>query len=36
MRYKSFNKGSKNKPSYTTPSANAWLASFEQNKAAQN
>ena len=36
MRYKSFNNGSKNKTSYTTPSANAWLASFEQNKAAQN
>lgn len=36
MRYKSFNNGSKNKTSYITPSANAWLASFEQNKAAQN
>lgn len=36
MRYKSFNKGSKSKPSYTTPGASAWLASFEQNKAAQN
>ena len=36
MRYKSFNNGSKSKPSYTTPDASAWLASFEQNKAAQN
>lgn len=36
MRYKGFNNSGKKKPSYTTPSASAWLASFEQNKAAQN